>query len=83
MILIMYLLTSTAYAHCNPMYYNGLYRRILEKAVLGEITQDQRNEMIETIRELCFGQKSYLERGVYEKEELPKVRKTIQKRRQP
>lgn len=66
-ILILILFSSSGNAHlipCNQIIYDGIYKNIIQRAIASELTnQDllERNRSIETLRDLCQGQKSTYE----------------------
>lgn len=56
--------------HCNPNVYNLIYKGILIQALKSDLNKqdfDKRNTAIETLRSLCYGQKSKWEVGREEK----------------
>lgn len=52
--------------HCKQLVYDAIYRTVLEHTIdsdLGKEAFRERNAAIETLRDLCNGQKSSFETG--------------------
>lgn len=67
MILVLLLVFATkAVAECDQTTYDSIYKEILLITLSTDVTNkdmDYRNDTIEILRKLCYGQKSRWEKG--------------------